>query len=68
MNDLIEALKIFQKYTDAKFPTYAVDYILYVEVHPGDVSKEDTASLGELGFFPLIHDFYSYRFGGQDSI
>lgn len=45
MNDLIKALQIFAKYTDAKYPTSCEHDIFYVQVSPDDVSDEDKAEL-----------------------
>ena len=65
MNDLIKALQIFAKYTDAKYPTSCEHDIFYVQVSPDDVSDEDKAELEKLGFQvdTDLGNFSSYRFG-----
>lgn len=63
MKDLIEALAIFSKYSDTKFPTHCEHDVLYVLVNPGLVSTEDMAKLEELSFKPDGDIFQSYRFG-----
>lgn len=63
MNDLIKALQIFAKYTDAK--TSCEHDILYVQVSPDDVTDEDKVELEKLGFQvdTDLDNFSSYRFG-----
>lgn len=65
MKDLIEALALFAKYTDAFHPTYCAHDMLYVLVRPSDVSAEDTIALERLSFVTDKAEgyFYSYRFG-----
>jgi len=65
MNDLIEALQIFAKYTDATWPSWCEHDMFHICVEPEKVSEEDTKRLDELGFFPdeSGYDFRSYRFG-----
>ena len=66
MKDLIEALNIFLKYTDTRYPTHCShDQLSIMEVEEGDVSKEDIQRLDELGFFWSESDdcFISFRFG-----
>lgn len=66
MNDLIEALLIFAKYTDKDIisPTACEHDVLYVMVDPAVVSGEDLAQLAELSFRPNdVGTFTSYRFG-----
>ena len=67
MNDLIQALRIFQKYSDVKYPTTCEHDTLFVNcVTPKDVSQEDTVKLRELGFIPFEDfAFVSYRFGSN---
>ncbi len=65
MNELIEALQIFAKYTETKYPTHCEHDVLHVLVDPENVSDEDKNRLEELGF---INDeefecFASYRYG-----
>ena len=67
MKDLIEALTIFSKYTDTKYPTHCEHDTLYIcGVSPADVSKEDIDKLENLGFI-VSEDpddgFISFRFG-----
>jgi len=65
MNDLIEALTIFAKYTDDAHPTCCEHDVLYVLVDPAAVPAEDRARLETLGFVAQDHDqnFTSNRFG-----
>lgn len=66
MDDLIKALQIFRKYTDAKYPTGCEHDVLYVYVDPADVSDEDIARLDKLGFDVdngVGYCFSSSRFG-----
>ena len=65
MEDLIEALRIFSKYTDSKYPTKCEHEELYVNcVKPKDVTPEDLAELEKLGFVPFQDfAFVSFRFG-----
>jgi hypothetical protein len=66
MDDLIAALQIFRKYTDADSPLHCEHDTLLVCVDPTLVSDEDRAALDRLGFFvggeyPDV--FTSFRFG-----
>lgn len=64
MSDLIEALQIFLKYGDPKYPTHCEHYILYVAIEPELVSEEDLDRLAELNFTPSpLSGFSSFRFG-----
>jgi len=65
MKDLIEALTIFLKYGDPKYPTNCSHDELYVDIDPDKVSEEDKKRLDELGFFvnEELEGFSSYRFG-----
>lgn len=65
MTDLIEALTPFAKYTNDTHPTCCEHDILSVLVDPVQVTAEDRARLGELGFRAQESDrnFYSNRFG-----
>jgi hypothetical protein len=65
MQDLIQALQIFLKYSNAKFPTICEHDILYVNVKPEAVSQEDIQSLKKLGFNvnENTNNFSSNRFG-----
>lgn len=66
MKELIEALTIFSKYTDTKFPTHCEHDTLLVMVDPGVVSDEDKKRLDELGFFAgdeFDGCFTSFRYG-----
>ena len=65
MSDLIEALQIFLKYGNPKYPTYCSHDKLQVYIEPKIVSEEDMIKLKELGFCPDDEEeyFYSYRFG-----
>lgn len=66
MDDLIEAFKIFRKYSDTKYPTHCEHDVMYVQVDPNKVGDEDLKKLNKLGFNPSQDDlecFYSYKFG-----
>jgi len=65
MKDLIDALQIFLKYTDAMHPTGCEHDVLYVYVSPGDVDADDLKKLNTLGFKPdnNIDCFVSTGFG-----
>lgn len=68
MDDLIEALQIFRKYTATDYPTHCEHDVLTIcGVEPDDVSQEDKERLSQLGFIvgsPFGEDsFISYRFG-----
>ena len=65
MRDLLEALTIFAKYTDAAHPTCCEHDVLYVLVDPAEVTAEDRARLEALSFDAQDHDrnFTSNRFG-----
>lgn len=67
MDDLIKALTIFRKYTDAKWPTHCEHDVLYVMVDPSKVSAEDTEELKNLSFNPNtdLDNFESFRFGSN---
>ena len=68
MEDLIEALQIFYRYSTDKYPTHCEHDVLYVTaVEPDVVSKEDKESLDRLGFFPSdeYNCFMSFRFGSS---
>jgi len=64
MDDLIEALTIFRRYSSARFPTACEHDEMYVCVDPAVVSDVDKARLAELSFCPCdAGSFKSYRFG-----
>ena len=66
MDDLIEALQIFQKYKNAKRPTNCEhDELMIMDVEESEVSDKDKERLDELGFFwSDEYDCYiSYIFG-----
>jgi len=69
MDDLIEALQIFRRYTNAKWPTHCEHDVLYIcGIEPDEVADDDKAKLEELGFnigepYGGDHGFYSDRFG-----
>lgn len=67
MDDLIEALQIFRKYTDTKYPTNCShDELAICDVEPSSVSGEDVKRLEELGFIISGEDeayFLSFKFG-----
>lgn len=64
MDDLIEALTIFRKYGNPKFPTHCEhDELFICGIEPGAVSHVDVERLDQLGFFSDGDAFKSYRFG-----
>lgn len=65
MSDLIEALQIFLRYGNPKYPTHCEHDKLYIAINPKLVSEEDKKRLHELGFFADTEasGFKSYRFG-----
>jgi len=66
MADLIEALQIFAKYTDAKFPTTCEhDILIIAGVEQTHVMPGDNMRLYELGFIwnAEYQAYASYRFG-----
>jgi hypothetical protein len=65
MNDLIEALQIFSKYTQDRYPTYCEHDCLNVVIDCDIVSDEDKTKLEKLGFHAheIEKKFYSFRFG-----
>lgn len=69
MSQLIEALTIFLKYGDPKYPTHCEHDVLAIcGILPSDVSDEDKAKLDELGFFvgtEYPDCFISFRFGSS---
>lgn len=64
MNDLIEALRIFEKYCKGDVIHCEHD-VMFVLIEPEIVSEEDIQKLNEFGFFAdyLDRSFTSYRFG-----
>jgi len=67
MKNLIEALQIFAKYTDTKYPTWCRHDELHVAVNYELVSDKDIDRLAELGFMTTDEDgekeFYSFHYG-----
>ena len=65
MNELIEALQIFAKYTDTKWPTHCEHDVLWIcGVEPDKVTEEDKKRLDELGFFIDEDNYFkSFHFG-----
>ena len=66
MNELIEALQIFLKYGNPKWPTHCEHDVLTIcGIKPRDVSIEDIIKLDKLGFFVTEDEeyFQSFRFG-----
>jgi hypothetical protein len=66
MKELIEALQIFLKYTDEKWPTHCEhDILMIAKVTKDQVSKEDQSRLEELHFFwdENAGCLVSFRFG-----
>lgn len=66
MKDLIEALQIFSKYTDTKYPTHCEhDVLMIMEVDEDSVTEDEAKRLDELGFFwsEEYECWASFRFG-----
>lgn len=63
MDDLIEALSIFRKYTDSYNPTHCEHDVLIVPIDPSSVSQDDINRLEQLDFMVEEEHFYSFRFG-----
>lgn len=65
MKDLITALQILLRYSDARKPTFCEHDCLWVMVDPSLVSAEDIKELDELSLFADEDDmcFKSFRFG-----
>jgi len=64
VKDLIEALTILAKYTDAYAPTCCEHDVLMVVVDPATVTLDDKARLEQLSFHPDPDGYFrSYRFG-----
>jgi hypothetical protein len=69
MNNLIEALQIFSKYGNPKYPTHCEHDMLYInpEICPDDLSFDDRVRVEKLGFFVTEktgeRTFASFTFG-----
>lgn len=66
MEDLIKALKIFQKYANLDYPTHCEhDELWIMGVTQADVSDEDHSELLALGFFVDEEDntYKSFLYG-----
>jgi hypothetical protein len=66
MDDLIEALTIFRKYRNEKYPTHCEHDVMYImAVTQDEVSTEDRSRLDVLGFrYGSEADcWYSFRYG-----
>lgn len=66
MKDLIEALQIFLKYRDERWPTHCShDQLSIMGVTKEEVSEEDVNRLDDLGFMWSSGDdcWISFRFG-----
>ena len=64
MDDLIEALRIFRKYGNPKYPTHCEhDEMFIMQIEPDDVSSADISRLAALGFNISDGQFYSFKFG-----
>lgn len=65
MDDLIKALTIFRKYGNPQWPTHCEHDVMYVCIHPAEVSPQDIRELDDLGFFVDSDEegFMSYKFG-----
>ncbi|WP_019530629.1 hypothetical protein [Dasania marina] len=66
MDNLIEALQIFMKYKNVKWPTNCShDVLAIMDVEQSEVSKADTKRLDELDFFwsEEYDCFISFHYG-----
>ena len=70
MDKLIEALQIFLKYGNPRYPTHCEYQALYVLIDPSKISSEDIEKLDKLGFFVSYFTtdngrgcFCSFRYG-----
>ena len=66
MEQLIEALQIFMKYKNVKWPTNCThDVLAIMEISKDEVSEEDIKRLDELHFFwsDEYDSFISFHFG-----
>ena len=65
MKDLIEALTIFSKYTDAGHPVFCQEDIFCVRVDPSKVDESDLRKLEEYSFYADEDEpyFYSHHYG-----
>jgi hypothetical protein len=65
MKDLIEALQIFLKYKNLKYPIQCMhDELLIADILIDEVSEEDIEKLDTLGFFWSEEGcFKSFKFG-----
>jgi len=66
MEQLIEALQIFLKYKNSKYPTHCEHDVMYImEVEKDDVSEKDIKRLDKLGFFWSEEEdcFMSFKYG-----
>ena len=66
MSDLIEALTIFLKYGNPRYPTHCEhDVLSIMEIDPNAVTADDRDKLNDLGFFVSEADgcFQSFRYG-----
>lgn len=64
MDKLIEALQIFLKYGNNKYPTYCEHDTLYICHYEWDeISKDDQVKLEELGFIESDGSIISHKYG-----
>lgn len=66
MKDLIEALQIFSKYAETKYPTHCEhDVLMIMEVDEDSVTEDEAKRLDGLGFFwsEEYECWASFRFG-----
>ena len=68
LSNLIEALQILLKYDNPLWPFHCEHDVLYINVDPKKVSKEDVKTLDEFGIFPDEENedgFMSYAYGSS---
>lgn len=66
MEDLINALLIFKKYRNSKFPTNCEhDVLMIMEIEKDELSEEDKKEVARLGFFWSESEgcWSSFKFG-----
>lgn len=66
MKDLIEALQIFLKYRDERWPTHCEhDIMMIMKIEEDEISSEDAKRLVDLGFYwnEEYDCWASYKFG-----
>lgn len=65
MENLIEALRIFVKYDNPKYPTHCEHDVLYILISPTKIKDDDIKILCILGFEADLEEdcFFSFKYG-----